>query len=242
MRRDVWNPRFDEGRPAFAPLASAMVPFRSYADWPPLDAWGAGAEGLRSAGGAAIRFVAQPPRRRGAAPDVAALYDERIFTKGEVPSRVATWHDFFNMLVWASFPATKRTINARQRRALRAWVDPAARRLPSARTPEQDALAMIDEGGALIASRGPLDAEGVPAALARGEARVLLLGHAIYEHLVVSSGAVRAFPLVVETDAPFDDLEALRRDADARLARTLAEAPLGSRAAPGLPIDDALFP
>jgi DUF3025 family protein len=241
MRRDLWNPRFDEGRPAFAPLASAMAPFRPYAHWPPLEAWNAGAEGLRSAGGAAIRFVAQPPRRRGAAPDLADLYDERIFTKGEVPSRAATWHDFFNMLVWVSFPATKRAINARQRRALRAWVDPAARRLPSARTPEQDALAMIDEGGALVASRGPLAEDRVPEAVARGEARVLLLGHAIYEHLVASAGAVRAFPWVVETDAPFDDVDALRRDADARFARALAEAPLGPRAARGLPIVDALF-
>ncbi|HEU4412144.1 MAG TPA: DUF3025 domain-containing protein [Polyangiaceae bacterium] len=218
-----------------------MAPFRSYADWPPLDAWNAHAGGLRSAGGAAIRFVAQPPRRRGVAPDVANLYDERIFTKGEVPSRAATWHDFFNMLVWASFPATKCAINARQRRALRAWVDPAARRLPSARTREQDALAMIDEGGALIASRGPLAADDVPAAVARGEARVLLLGHAVYEHLVVSSGAVRAFPWVVETDAPFDDVDALRRDVDARLARALAEAPLDLRASRGLPVTDALF-
>src|SRR5262245_58573684 len=134
MRRDVWNPRFDEGRPAFAPLASATAPFRSYTDWPPLDAWTACAEGLRSAGGAPIQFVAHPPRRRGTAPDLADLYDERIFTKGEVPSRSANWHDFFNMLVWVSFPATKRAINARQRRALCAWVDPAARRLPSART------------------------------------------------------------------------------------------------------------
>lgn len=241
MRHDLWNPRFDEGRLAFAPLASAMAPFRSYAHWPPLDSWNAHAPGLHSAGGAAIRFVTQPPRRRGVAPDLADLYDERIYTKGEVPSRVATWHDFFNMLVWASFPATKRAINARQRRALRAWVDPAAQRLPSARTPEQDALAMLDEGGALIASRGPLDEGSVPAAIARGEARVLLLGHAIYEHLVVSGGAVRAFPWFVETDAPFDDIDVLRRDADARLARALAEAPLGPRASPGLPIVDTLF-
>lgn len=241
MRSDEWNPRFDESRAAFAPLAAAMAPFRTYAHWPPLDAWNAGAGGLRSASGAAIQFVAQPPRRRGAAPDVAELYDERIFTRGEVPSRATTWHDFFNMLVWASFPATKRAINARQRRALRAWVDPAARRLPSARTPEQDALAMLDEGGALIASRGPLDESHVPVAVARGEARVLLLGHALYEHLVVSTAAVRAFPWFVETDAPFDDVDALRRDVDLRFAHALAEAPLGPRASPGLPIVDGLF-
>jgi hypothetical protein len=242
MRRDVWNPHFDEGRPAFAPLAPALAPFRPYAQWPPLEAWNDVAAGLHSAGGAPIRFVEQPPRRRGARPDVADLYDERIFVKGEVPSRAATWHDFFNMAVWASFPLTKRAINARQRRALRAWVGPSARRLPPARTPEQDALAMIDEGGALVASRGPLDEGDVPAAVERGAARVLLIGHALYEHLVVSTGPVRAFPWVVETDAPFGDLDVLRRDVDARFARAVAEAPLGPRASRGLPIVEALFP
>lgn len=151
-----------------------MAPFRAHRDWPTLDDWNAAFRPLLSAGGAPIKFVAQPPKRRKR--DLNDLYDERIYTRGEVPSRARTWHDFFNMLVWATFPAIKRAINARQRRALRARLTPDMIRLPSARTREQDLLAMLDEGGVMAVD---------------GEHHIL--GHAIYEHLVLNTTPVHAY-------------------------------------------------
>jgi hypothetical protein len=178
---DRWDPHFDRDREVFAPLASAMEPFRRHTSWPTLDEWNAAFPPLLSTGGAPIRFVPQPPKRRAGPVDIDAIYDERIFTRGEVPSRATTWHDFFNMLVWATFPATKRAINARQRAALRARVHPGMERLPGARTREQDMLAMLDEGGAL-----------------QGD-RLWILGHAIYEHLVTGQHEAKA--LIIDVRA-----------------------------------------
>ena len=211
---DVWDPWFDRGRRAFAPLTTAIAPFRNFRDWPPLEAWNEAFPPLTSAGGASIRFVAQPPKRRGAL-DIDTLYDERIFVRGEVPSRSTTWHDFFNMLVWASFPRTKRAINARQRQALRARIEPGMQKLPGARTREQDMLAMLDEGGAIQGHR------------------LLILGHAIYEHLVTHTHEARA--LIVPIDA------GSQADADARLADELDRGEMFSLARAATPIVDALF-
>ncbi len=248
---DAWDPRFDAGRPVFAPLAAAMERFRGFSTFPPLAAWNEGLpSGLASAGGAPIRFVEQPPRRRRGQPvDVDAIYDERIYTRGEVPSRSRTWHDFFNMLVWRSFPALKRAINLRQRVALRAHVAPGASKLPSARTREMDALAMLDEGGLLVVTRAgapDLDAaidEGDTVALAeavqRGEARALLIGHAIHEHLVLRADLVRT--LVFRLEVP--DCALPQAQIDQRIGAVLdAGAPVRQRPdAKGMPIVDALF-
>ena len=56
------------------------------------------------------------------------------------------------MLAWATFPRAKRMVNARQVAALRARAAEPSSRLPGARTREQDALAMLDEGGLIVLS------------------------------------------------------------------------------------------
>ncbi len=237
MRRDAWDPTFDRARPAFAVLARAMAPFREHVAFPSIDAWNDALPPMVSAGGAPIRFVAQPPKRPDTLP-----YDERIYTRGEVASRRESWHDFFNMLVWVTFPATKRVINARQRAALHARGDlPKHRRLP-----EQDALAMLDEGGAIVACRDAAalesavaraDVEAIAAEVRDGGARVWIFGHAIYEHLVTGSGVVRALAQVVSC-ATLDAETADRALADA-LEKTSVRY---DKTALALPVVDTLFP
>jgi hypothetical protein len=224
MPSDAWDRHVAERHAAFSTLAPAFDPFRGHNAWPTIAEWNAHAPpSLKSASGAPIKFIEQPPKKKGALP-----YDERIYTHGEVPSRPNNWHDFFNMLVWLTFPATKRAINARQRAALR----PGA----PTRTPEQDALAMLDEGGAIVLTTQPVDdivRRGDAEALARTEARVLVLGHAIYEHLVVGSGIVRAFVQVIEGDPSAAD-----RELASRLERA---PPVYDKSRIALPIVDALF-
>jgi hypothetical protein len=129
-------------------------------------------------------------------------YEGRVFDRGEVPSRPRCWHDFFNMLCWATFPRTKAALNRRQRAVLtRLGLDTLAR-LPNARTREQDALALLDEGGCAVVTEAPLGdalAQGAWHTIARavgdGTAQVVVLGHAVYEHLVTGNTLVRALPI-----------------------------------------------
>ena len=145
----------------------------------------------------ALAFIATPPKKRRPRRepiDLAALYEGRIVLKGEVPTRLDDWHDFFNALTFAAFPRAKWALHARQFRLLSARVTPGARRLPGARTREQDALSLFDEGGIVLlvtkqraSELDPSSPTFIPeceALCLTGEGRPVPFGHALPEHLV----------------------------------------------------------
>ncbi len=89
--------------------------------------------------GRRIRFV--PPQADGLA------YECRIRDTGEVETRPGNWHDFFNALVWLSFPQAKRVLSGRHGRAMA----PAG----MARGAARDALTHFDECGIVVLSSQP---------------------------------------------------------------------------------------
>ena len=259
-----WDPVFVAGHPAHRVLARAAACFATVRSWPDPSTWrdalerGGLAAPLLSDGGARVVFAPSAPksksRRRRAPVEVARIYDEQIYVRGEVPSRAGSWHDFLNMLVWATFPSAKRALNARQRAALRAHVVDGAARIPGARTREQDALSMLDEGGVIIlAARESeqsvrraierADAEALGAQVHGGIAVVLAFGHALHEHLMSSTTAIRALAVPLVVDALPTTLDARVALADFALAYALAERRVlvGPTGAPAMPVTAALF-
>jgi hypothetical protein len=140
---------------------------------------------------AGVRFVEAPPRgRRRGALDRATLYDARIVSRREVPTRNGNLHDFMNALVWASFARSKMAIHERQHALIESRIE--GDRLPAQRTPEQDTLAMVDEGGiVLVTSETSLveqvtqnrDGEGLGRLVHERRATAAVFGHALFEHL-----------------------------------------------------------
>ena len=57
----------------------------------------------RSGSGRPIRFILPPAE--------LPAYEQHIHATGEVPTRADDWHDFFNALVWLSFPQTKTVVS-----------------------------------------------------------------------------------------------------------------------------------
>jgi hypothetical protein len=130
--------------PLFAPLA----PFLARLDagrWPTLDELNALAEGLTTAGGRPVRFVAPGSPREAGRPG----YEQRIAGSGEVETRPGNWHDLFNALAWLAYPRAKAAINAQHAALLAAGGEAETRR----RSPERDALTLFDEGGVAVASQ-----------------------------------------------------------------------------------------
>lgn len=172
--------------PLWWPIAGALAHFERFPEVPPV----ADIDRALSAR-AGVRFVESAPksRRRGAL-DRAALYDARITLRREVPTRPGNLHDFMNALVWASFPRAKMAIHERQHALIESRIED--ERLPAERTPEQDTLAMMDEGGiAIVTDRAELverstqarNGAGLAAQVAEGRARAAVFGHALFEHL-----------------------------------------------------------
>jgi len=193
----------------------------------------------QEAGVPALRFEAAPakkPRRRTRREPVilGELYEGRIVERGSVPTRLDDWHDFFNALAFLAFPAAKWALHARQYKLLAARIDPRARRLPGARTREQDALSLLDEGGILIALEPeraralPADVEAfqveLAALLERGEARAVPFGHALFEHLVLGRDDMLGTMLVVPVCGPGQmERAALRAALDGAFAALLRD-------------------
>jgi hypothetical protein len=118
-------------------------------------------------------------------------YEQRIYTRGEIPTRTHNWHDLFNAMIWLHYPALKSALNARQ------WQD-VQQVGPKVRTPSQCAMTLFDEAGALVWMDDPAmrecwrthDWHGLFIRHAEqwqsGAARVLIFGHALLEHALVT--------------------------------------------------------
>lgn len=146
-------------------------------------------------------------RRKGPV-DVDTLYDGSISARHEVPTRDADWHDLFNALVFASFPRSKQRLHARQYAQLRLRIGENVRKLPGARSREQDALTLFDEGGTFVAAGAalleqlrPLEQPRFYVALrehiAAGELVVAPFGHALFEHKVAGLPGPSSFAFLL---------------------------------------------
>ena len=172
---------------------------------------------------AGVRFVAsgkvRTRRRAGRAIDGEAIYEIHIASRREVPTRPDNLHDLLNALAWAAFPASKWSLTAQLAAAQRARLADRPWRLPGARTRRHDRLALLDEGGVLVAT-GAGGAAALPAALASGRARALIFGHALLEHALQGCLDVWGAALVFAVD-PAGSTADLRGRLDAALAGAL---------------------
>ena len=208
-----WNPTFFERSALFEPLLPFARRFSADEAFPGIARWN---ELLPES--LPARFHEPPPQPRGQRRQRAPRqhYSSRIHLEGLVPSRPGSWHDFFNALVWAAFPASKRALYARQHAAVSSWAGADATRLPNRRTRELDTLALLDEGGVIVL-REPheLDDAG----------RVLVFGHAIYESLLLRDppATCRASAVPVVIDRVPSDGATLLFAADRALAALLSD-------------------
>jgi hypothetical protein len=206
-----FDSRFLARSPLFWPLERAATSLGRHEDFPPVDVL----VGVFQ-GDPPVRFVnASPRRRRGAPVDARSLYDARITLDRQVPTRAGCWHDLMNALVWGTFPRAKRALHARQHRSIGRRISDGARQLPGARTPELDALALLDEGGVVVRSAS------TGGATAAGPSDLVVFGHAIYESLVL--GVLPAVVAGIALPRPDDPEEDVVGAIDRALALTIED-------------------
>ncbi len=186
----------------------------------------AAALGLRNHQGLPLSFVPQE-----ALPDGTA-YEAFIGATGGVPTR-DNLHDFFNGLVWLSFPRIKVQLNALQ--AAQIALDGVGK----SRGPARDGATIFDENAALLVVRDCAAGQALTAALRDHQwreafierrasfgpdAQVWLFGHALMEKLVAPRKAITAHTRVVLADDDFFamDHDDRRRWLDERVSQALA--------------------
>jgi hypothetical protein len=163
--------------------------------------------GLLNHRGMPIRFVLQSDLPPGTA------YEAYVSASGCVPTR-DNLHDFFNALVWLTFPQIKVRLNAIQASEIARREAGAS---PKVRGGVRDAATIFDENAALLVLR---DAEMLDAFRAHRwievfmdrrdafgrECEVWLFGHALMEKLVRPYKAITAHAWPVVVDGAFFSL------------------------------------
>jgi hypothetical protein len=215
-QRVPWDRSFADTSPLFAPLRVVAEPFRSLSAFPSPEEIH---ERLGSHAGVAFVRSETLPQHSGRVSHTPRkeldLYDARIHLERSVPTRPESWHDFLNALVWALFPRAKWALHVRQHGLVARGLDPETGRLPGARTREQDALALFDEGGLAVSCAEPLvDGAAIERAIDAGAAKAIVFGHAIYESYVLGAPWPMVRAIVVPERGP---------DLDAGIARVLSD-------------------
>lgn len=202
----------------FAPLLPLLQGISFAPEAAALDRLGS-AFPVATGSGHPVRFV--PPQDDGLG------YEARIWARGEVETRPDNWHDFFNALIWLTFPHAKAALNARHARALA--VQPAGRGRP------RDAMTHFDECGVVVVATDPELLELIcgfhwkelfwtrRADLQR-DLRCFIFGHATYEQLLTPFRGLTAKAVLVEVSADWlrEPLAQQLADLDGRLASQIA--------------------
>nr|WP_324107282.1 DUF3025 domain-containing protein [Noviherbaspirillum sp.] len=223
MMRGEFLREIDWTQPWLAPLAATGDLLARATDWrAELNAL-AEAKDLHNHRGLRVRFVPQADLT----PNTA--YEAFISQTGCVPTR-DNLHDFFNALVWLSFPQIKVRLNALQAAGIADMdgVGPMRGKL-------RDAATIFDENVALLVTHDVLLLEDLRAHrwqelfMSRRDAfgsdcEVCLFGHALMEKLVHPYKAItaHAYPVIVESSyfaLPLSDKHAWL---DQAISRTLS--------------------
>jgi hypothetical protein len=241
---DWSRPWFDSVRPAAQAVAQSIAQSVDPGDVTGSFSACAEALGLVNHAGLPVRFVPQASLPEGTA------YEEFIGATGCVPTR-DNLHDFFNGLVWLSFPLIKRQLNALQAAQI------ASEGIRPSRGPARDAATLFDENAALLVAADTAEGHALAEAL-RGHqwreafvaragqfgpqsghpAQVWLFGHALMEKLMAPYKAITAHARVVLAPAEFFGQPRPQQQAwiDAHLAAQLRDAGLGKSAFTPLPV------
>lgn len=138
---EAWLPGFASISPLFDSLADMCKLMAEKNRWPGLDDFNALLNAsVLTASGRRLVFVPQC----GKALQMEETYEARIFLSGEVQTRTENWHDFFNALVWLSFPRTKAALNARHFELIKAEAS------NGNRCKTRDVLTLFDESGLVV--------------------------------------------------------------------------------------------
>jgi len=146
-----WNPGVLNTSPLFNTL-SAMQPFldQHKQTWPSLENYQNllqhNAPKLCSEFGVPLKFVSQDSKPTGN----DDRYEQRIYLKGEIQTRLNNWHDFFQVLVWSTFPKIKSCLNSLHYAESQTSQNQKA--VNSNRSPLENSIALFDECGSIILS------------------------------------------------------------------------------------------
>lgn len=153
-------------------------------------------------------------------------YEQHVARLRAVPTRPHSWHDFFNMVVWAHFPRLRWALNS-----LHVDPDVGPKDPRNGRAPAQNLAATFDESGMLVVSTSPAVLEELRELHFRhvfwerreelvATTRFYVVGHGALEALVTPPDGLtaRSLQLLVPRLPQASEADAFRAELDDRAA------------------------
>jgi len=184
-----WNSQFYDSSPIFWPLEPLTKTLSQYKQWPTcrdlMSLKQLVDNRIITGSGQPINFV---PQERTVDDNFKQQYESRIYLTGQISTRSENWHDFFNALVWLTFPQAKLALNRIHHHSL---VNAQIAKLAK-RGPLRDAATLIDESGVIVLSSQPVLIDLLRRhewktvfwqhrETALASMRFMVFGHALYE-------------------------------------------------------------
>ena len=234
--RSQWIPSFWKQRPFFDPIQLLDEPLSQYINnWPSLadlqdlidHAW----HPIHTLSGNKLTVVPQDDKPQ----TFEEHYAPRIYLRGEIQTRTENWHDFFQVISWILFPATKAAINARHYHAAKHRTE--TLNLPGRRNPVENLLSLFDECGAIVVSSNPALLQSIvdfqwkelfwrQRGRLQHELSCIVFGHAFNEKLIKPYIGMTANSLLLALDKTCMGLppQELLQIIDQQLARCIMDA------------------
>ena len=205
----------DWSRPWYGAVLAAAQSVLAHGNWREALNAEAKQRGLCNHRGLPLRFITQEELPEGIA------YEAHISATGKVPTR-ENLHDFFNALVWLSFPQIKRQLNALQAAQI------ATLGIGKSRGPARDAATIFDENAALLVIEDSAQGRQLLAQLQQhqwlaalhnsaqlfgSKVQVWSFGHALMEKLVQPYKGITAHSWVVWVEADYFALSSEQQSA-----------------------------
>lgn len=230
----------DWTRPWFASILPAAQTLLAQEDWRAALKEAACAAELKNHRGLPLEFIRQEELPDGVA------YESHISDAGKVPTR-ENLHDFFNALVWLSFPKIKRQLNALQAAQIQALG------IGKSRGSARDAATIFDENAAILVLENSAQGRVLLHDLQQHQwhsalheqanffglgAQVWSFGHALMEKLVKPYKAITAHIWLVWADPEFFTWNSEQRSAwiDSHVAEQLQRHALSTADYTPLPV------
>jgi hypothetical protein len=205
MTNIEFNSNFLYSSPAFQPLHPFFPEkWKERIDWPSLEEFNIVLEerAIFSAAGKKIKAVSQTKKSK----NFEEGYEPRIYLQGELQTRLCSWHDFFNFMVWQTFPNLKAIMNKWQYISLKKRFPH-----PSNRTHLENLLTQFDEGGMLVLSANVNLTQHLKnhawkklflenRTLVKNKMRFYVIGHAVYEKLIMPYSTITAGALIFDVE------------------------------------------
>jgi hypothetical protein len=138
MTTDTWNTNFLDISPLFDTIQPVASPSVQLSQWPDLEFY---KQQFTQQG-----LIVNPVQQAEKPQSFIDHYEPRIYLKHELQTRTENWHDYFNAMIWLSFPETKTTLNELHYHAAK------KRTGGTNRSPIENAITLFDECGIIIIS------------------------------------------------------------------------------------------